>query len=599
MSVWAAVPRSLGYGGHRALQNAREHLETMSIATITPDWATLSPLLDEALEQPPALRPAWLAALGARASAAQRVALGRLLALQPGVETGGFLEHLPLLPTRGAFAASDASPGLLVGPYRLVAVIGHGGMSTVWRAERADFTPRREVALKLPLVTWGGHFAERLARERDIVAALEHPNMARFLDAGLDSAGRPWLATELIDGEPIDSYCARRELDVPARLSLVLQVCDAVAHAHARLVIHRDLKPANILVTPGGQVKLLDFGIAKLLQGQHAAQTALTQAAGRVMTPDFASPEQIRGEPLSTASDVYAIGVVAYLLVTGERPYRLRRGTAAELEDAIAHVQPQRPSDAARELHIKRQLRGDLDAILAKALSKDVGGRYVGAGEMAQDLRRHLAGLPIEARPQGRLERLHRFVGRHRVAVGMLTAVVGALGTGLGVATWQAALARQQELVAHRALARERAVQETLVEILSVAVTADPARLKEPGGFGLLLEEKFEQLERRFRDRPDEWLDLLEVISTRLPAYGDYVCSYAVGERYVTLLRATHADELRIARAVLVNARALAHLDYRPKATATLREALRTVSDKPETAPIRKEMAATLAALSG
>jgi serine/threonine-protein kinase len=567
----------------------------MSLAAITPDWTTLSPLLDEALDQPADQRPAWLAALGPRASAAQREALGRLLALQPSVEVGGFLVQVPALPA----GISSAVAGALVGPYRLMEEIGHGGMSTVWRAERADFAPRREVALKLPLLTWGGRFAERLARERDIVAALEHPNIARFLDAGLDDAGRPWLATELIEGEPIDAYCTRHHLDLRERLGLVLQVCDAVAHAHARLVIHRDLKPANILVTPEGTVKLLDFGIAKLLQGQHAAETALTRAAGRALTPDFASPEQIRGEPLSTASDVYAIGVVAYLLVTGERPYRLRRGSVAELEEAITQTQPQRASDAAREAGVRRQLRGDLDAILAKALRKDVASRYVGAGEMAQDVRRHLAGLPIEARPQGRMERMQHFVRRHKAAVGMLAVVLGALGTGLGAATWQAAVARQQERIAHKAVERERAVQDMLVEILSVAVTADPARLKEPGGFGMLLEEKFEQLERRFHDRPDEWLDLLEVISTRLPEHGDFVCSYAVGQRYVALLRATHADELRIARATLMNARALDHLNYRAKAATVLREALRTLSHRPETAPLRKDMTEALAAWGG
>jgi serine/threonine-protein kinase len=568
----------------------------MSIATITPDWDTLSPLLDEALEQPVQQRSAWLAGLGTRASATQREVLARLLALQPGVETGGFLEQLPALPADASFAVSSAAPRMLVGPYRLVEEIGQGGMSTVWRAERADYAPRREVALKLPLLTWGGRFAERLSRERDIVAALEHPNIARFLDAGLDEAGRPWLATELIEGEPIDAYCARHGVDLRGRMELVLQVCDAVAHAHARLVIHRDLKPANILVTPEGAVKLLDFGIAKLLQGQHAPETALTQAAGRALTPDFASPEQIRGEPLSTASDVYAIGVVAYLLATGERPYRLRRGSAAELEEAIAHALPPRASDAAKGGETRRQLRGDLDAILAKALSKDVASRYVGAGELAQDLRRHFAGLPIEARPQGRLERMRHFAWRHKAAVGMLAVVVSALGAGLGVATWQATVARQQEGLAHKAVERERAVQDMLIEILSVAVTADPERLKETGAFGILLEEKFDQLERRFRDRPDEWLDLLEAISTRLPNYGDYVCSYAVGQRYLALLRATKADELRIARAALVNASALAHLNHRPKAAAALREALRALPDRPGALPLRKEMMATLAA---
>ncbi len=572
----------------------------MFLAAITPDWASLSPLLDEALDLPAALRPAWLAGLSDRLPPAQRQTLSRLIDLQSRVESDQFLEHLPSLPNgpRAIGEPAGATAGAIVGPYRLLSEIGEGGMGTVWRAERADFSPRREVALKLPRLTWGGRFAERLARERDIVAALEHPHIARFLDAGLDQAGRPWLATELVEGEPIDAYCARHGVDVDDRLALLLQVCDAVAHAHARLVIHRDLKPANILVTAQGQVKLLDFGIAKLLHGQHAHETALTQAAGRALTPDYASPEQIRGDPLGTASDVYAIGVVAYLLLSGQRPYRLTRGTVAELEEAIAHAEPLKASDAAREPRVRRRLRGDLDAILGKALSKDVDGRYVSAVELAQDLRRHLAGLPIEARFQGPLERGSLFVRRHKAAVATLATVVVALGAGLGVATWQAAVARQQEQAAHSALEREHTVQEMLGEILSVAVTADPERLKEPGAFGMLLEQKFEQLAQRFRDRPDEWLDLLEVISTRLPDYGDYVCSYAVGQRYLALLRATHADTLRIARASLVNARALSHLGYADKAAATLRRALEELPQSPGAAPLRTEISANLQRLT-
>jgi len=569
----------------------------MSLAALAPDWPALSALLDEALALPAADRAAWLAALARRAPG-QAETLRGLLALQTGVESDAFLEALPPL-LHDLHAEPDAAAGAVVGPYRLLAAIGQGGMGTVWRAERLDGTPRRAVALKLPRLTWGGRFAERLAREREIVAALEHPHIARFLDAGLDDAGRPWLATELVDGAPIDAHCTARALPVQARLGLLLQVCDAVAHAHARLVIHRDLKPANILVTPQGEVKLLDFGIAKLLQGEHAAETALTLAAGRALTPEFASPEQIRGEPLGTASDVYAIGVVAYRLLSGASPYRLRRGTASELEEAIATVEPPRASEAALDPALRRQLRGDLDAILAKALHKDVAARYPGADALAQDLRRHLTGLPIEARPHGGLYLAQRFVRRHRAAVGALAAIVLALGAGLGAAAWQASVARAQERVAQRALERERAVRDMLVEILSVAVTADPARLREPDGFGRLLEEKFDQLGKRFKDRPDEWLDLLEVISTRLPDYGDYACSYVVGQRYLALLRATHADPLRIGRGALVNARALVHLGYPAPAAKALRAALAELPDTPAAAPLRGEMQAELARSKG
>jgi len=566
----------------------------MPLAALASEWPVLNALLDEALALPADERQAWLRSLEQRAPD-RHATVRHLLELHDRVGEG-FLAALPPL-LHDALAEPDAAAGTRVGPYRLVQEIGQGGMSTVWRARHVDDGARREVALKLPRLTWGGRFVERLERERSIVAGLAHPNIARFVDAGLDDAGRPWLATELVDGEPIDLHCTQRALPLRARLDLLLQVCDAVAHAHSRLVIHRDLKPANILVSPHGEVKLLDFGIAKLLEDGQAHETALTQAAGRALTPQFASPEQIRGESLGTACDVYAIGVIAFLLLTGDYPYRLRRGTAAELEDAIAHAPPRLGSEVAREPLLRRQLRGDLDAILAKALSREVAGRYPGADMLALDLRRHIAGLPIEARPHSRLYVAQRFVHRHRAAVGTLAAVVVALGTGLGVAAWQASVATQQRLATEQALERERAVKDMLVEILSVAVTADPARLREPDGFGVLLQEKFDQLEHRFQGRPAEWLDLLEVISTRLPDYGDYICSYVVGQRYLKLLQATHADPLRIGRARLTSARALMHLGYGPKARAILGSAIHDLPATPAAAPLRTEITAELAKL--
>ena len=214
---------------------------------------------------------------------------------------------------------SDLQPGALVGPYRLLRELGIGGMGAVWLAERADGTLKRQVALKLPRAAWSRGLAERMARERDILASLEHPHIARLYDAGTDAQGRPFLALEYVEGQPIDVYCHERALNIPARLQLLLQVAHAVAFAHSRLVIHRDLKPSNILVTADGQVRLLDFGIAKLMEGDRTQETQLTQLAGRALTLDYASPEQIRGEPIGTASDVYSLGVVAYELLAGAK----------------------------------------------------------------------------------------------------------------------------------------------------------------------------------------------------------------------------------------------------------------------------------------
>ena len=220
-------------------------------------------------------------------------------------------------------------------------------MSAVWLAERADGSLKRKVALKLPLLSWAPGLSERFARERDILATLEHPHIARLYDAGLDAQGRPYMALEHVEGRPIDAFCREQALPVAVCLQLLLQVADALAYAHGRLVLHRDLKPANILVTAQGQVRLLDFGVAKLMQGDSAVETALTRVSGRAMTPDYASPEQVRGEPLGTASDVYSLGVVAYELLAGTRPYRLQRGSAAELEEAITAQEIPAASTAA------------------------------------------------------------------------------------------------------------------------------------------------------------------------------------------------------------------------------------------------------------
>ena len=566
----------------------------MNISELESDWPAISALLDEALALPAADRGAWLEAR-TDVAPTRRSAVRQILSRQADVESDDFMGTLPpLMQALPAFPATLAAPdvGSLVGPWRIVAPLGQGGMSTVWRARRDDARPAREVALKLPLWTWGGHFAERLARERDILATLEHPHIARLYDAGLDGSGRPWLAMELVDGQPIDLACERANASVHERLELLLQVCDAVAHAHARLVVHRDLKPHNIVVTPNGHVKLLDFGIARLIDNGVAERTALTEVSGRALTPAFASPEQIRGEPLGVATDIYSIGVVAFLVLSGRMPYELRRGSAAELEEAIARASIPRMSVVGVDPARRRELRGDLDAILAKALRKDSAERYSSVEALAEDLRRHLDGRPVTARAPGRAYLAARFVARHRVGVGAAALVMLALGGGLGVALWQAAEARAAQRLAERSVQRETAVQDMLVEILSVAVTADPAKLRQPDGFSRLLEAKFDELEARFRGRTEDWLDLLEVISTRLPQYGDLECSYGVGQRYLALLQSSHADPRRIAQAALNQARVVRKLGGTKPALRLVNAALAQLPPGAENAPLRTALTA-------
>ncbi|MCU0952647.1 MAG: serine/threonine-protein kinase, partial [Burkholderiaceae bacterium] len=388
-----------------------------------------------------------------------RDTLRALLAHTAGVETDQWLPTLT-----GVFERAEAGPpltdlvaGTQIGPYRLLDELGSGGMGSVWRAERVDGALTRQVALKLPRLAWGKGLAERMARERDILAALEHPHIARLYDAGADRHGRPYLALEYVAGQPIDRYCQSHALDVKARLSLLLQICSAVAFAHGRLVVHRDLKPSNILVTPDGQVRLLDFGIAKLMEGDRAEETQLTRLAGRALTLDYASPEQIAGAPIGTASDVYSLGVVAYELLTGSRPYKLKRGSAAELEEAIASADPAVASEVASDPQSRRALRGDLDAILNKALKKAPAARYPTVDALAQDIARHLSNEPVSAQPDAFAYRAGKFLRRYRVQSAAAAAVLASLAVGVGVALWQAGEAqRQRDLALSAAQAAEQ-----------------------------------------------------------------------------------------------------------------------------------------------
>ena len=422
------------------------------------DWVQVFALLDVALELAPAARAPWLAALP-DGQARLAPLLQSLLQTHEQGEQG---DADPFLQTPAAFVLAGPEQ-TLVGPYRLLREIGQGGMATVWLAERADGLLDRQVALKLPHLSWNNPtLADRMARERSILASLTHPHIARLYDAGITPGGRPYLALEYVDGVSIDAYAAAQSLTVPARVRLILQVAQAVAHAHARLVVHRDLKPSNILVDAQGQAHLLDFGIARLLDptadsagntAASAASAATTLALGRVLTPDYASPEQIRGEAIGTASDVYSLGVVAYELLAGIKPYHLKRQGAEGLEAAVATLRIPLASSAAREPGVGRALQGDLDAILNRALKLSVAERYPSVEAFAQDLERHLARVPVQARPDTLAYRLRRLWQRQRLLLSGAGALVLVLAAGLGSTLWQARLARAE---GERAVATKR-----------------------------------------------------------------------------------------------------------------------------------------------
>jgi serine/threonine-protein kinase len=501
------------------------------------DWPTISALLDEALALPVDAQAAWLDALS-DAHARLRPSLQRLLAAHGDVSAGSFLAgtpQLPLLPNPPQ--PGEPAGGMLIGPYRLVAPLGKGGMASVWLAERVDGVPRRQVAIKMPHVSWQLAFIERLMRERDILASLEHPNIARLYEAGMDAAGRPFFAMEYVQGEAIDAYCRARALPLQVRLELLLQVADAVGHAHGRLVVHRDLKPANILVTEDARVRLLDFGIAKLLEGNHTAQTQLTREWGGALTLAYASPEQIRGEPLGTASDVYSLGVVAHELLTGSLPYRLKRGSAAELEDAIASTDVPLASAMASTPESARQLRGDLDAILQKSLRKDPSQRYPSMAAWADDVRRYLQARPVLAHRDSRRYRAAKFLQRNWLAVGSATAVALAVLAGGGIAAWQWAKASQEAQRAELFSKQQYGVRSLYVATLTALNALDPETLRQPGSIFRVLQDQLVDHERQYRDRPDELLAMMYAVTVQLSYSGEFEGAWAAGSRYLHLLK--------------------------------------------------------------
>ena len=496
---------------------------------MTPDvLARLSTLLDEALELDPAAREAWLIELPDDV-AELGPTLRKLLARQATKETADLLERGPAftLPAGSEIAATAFHPGDAVGPYRLLRALGHGGMGEVWQAERSDGTLKRKVALKLPHVSWAPGLAERFAREREILSSLEHPHIARLYDAGFDPHGRPYMALEYVEGLPIDQFCGKRALAIEGRLRLLLQVADAVAFAHSRLVIHRDLKPGNILVTEDGQVRLLDFGIAKLMEGDSTQETVLTKVGGRALTLDYASPEQIRGEPIGTSSDVYSLAVVAFELLAGERPYRLKRGSAAELEEAIAMQDLPLASAVSQDAARKKRLAGDLDAILNKALKKSVTERYPTVDALAQDVRRHLDGQAVFARPDTLAYRLSRVLQRHRVPVaavattlvafslalgaGATALVIFVLALGLVAALWQARRARAQARLARAEGRKAEAVKRFLLDIFQANRRAQPDALKAQQTTAReLLDIGAKRVDQALRDEPESHIEILE-----------------------------------------------------------------------------------------
>lgn len=520
------------------------------------DWQQLSALYERADALEPKALDEWLAQLR-RESHPLLAQLEQMLEARREVRRNGFLGSLPQVPLATEPTLVDWQPEARIGPYRLERRLGAGGMAEVWLADRVDGAFRRQVAIKLLFRHAGARardtFARRFERERDILASLDHPNIARLHDAGVTPAGQPWLALEYVEGETLTTWCDLRRLTPRARVDLFRQVLRAVQHAHANLVIHRDLKPGNILVSADGQVRLLDFGIAKLVEpeGGPRGATELTRLAGPPMTPEYASPEQLAGQPLTTGSDIYSLGVVLYELLCGERPYELKLASPAQLEQAILESDPRPPSRrailapaaAARGstgAELRRVLAADLDAIVLRALAKRPGERYASAEAFAADLDRWLEGLPVEARAPTNLYRARKFVRRHALAV--------SLGAGAAVALVVVTVAAvAMGLQAREDSARAVAARDFMLNIFKLA-EQEKARGSQITARDVL-ERGRKDVMTRLAGQPRLQAELLRGVATVQQDMGEYAAADATLADLVQAQGAAgHAREQSLAR---------------------------------------------------
>jgi serine/threonine protein kinase len=497
------------------------------MSTLTPDqWHALSPHLDKALGMTDEERSIWLSSL--RTQNPDVVdQLEMLFYEHRALTEEGFLERRSVeLPSASTLAAQT------LGVYTLVSQIGQGGMSSVWLAERNDGRFERQVAVKfLNIALMGKGGEERFKREGSILGHLAHSHIAELIDAGVSQAGQPYLVLEYVKGDHIDRYCDEQKLSVVARIQTFLDVLAAVAQAHANLIVHRDLKPSNVLVTTDGEVKLLDFGIAKLLEGEgHAgAATLLTRESGGALTPEYAAPEQLKGESVTTATDVYALGVLLYELLTGHHPAGTGPRTPADLVKAIVDTEPTRLSDtvvptrangeitttkaasrATTPDKLRRLLRGDLDTIVAKALKKEPTERYSSVTSLADDLRRYLRSEPISARPDTLAYRAGKFARRNRIAVASAAMAIAATIAGVAGTLVQTRRAQEQRDFAFRQLARAESISD-----LDNFLLADAAPSGKPFTVNELLRRAEHIVERQHDSSLNNRADLFTSIGRK------------------------------------------------------------------------------------
>ncbi len=420
----------------------------MSLPMSPERWKKIESVFEAALEVPADHRQAFIQEACGGDEAMSREVEALLTHDQAAAD---FIEA-PAVP--GARSLSEIAAGMSgesmtgqrLGSYRIEEEIGRGGMGTVYRAVRDDGEFTQDVAVKIVKKAMATpSMLDRFRRERQILAMLNHPNIARVLDGGSTEDGQPYFVMELIDGKPITGFCSERAIGLRPRLRLFLSVCAAVANAHQSLIIHRDLKPANILVTRTGEVKLLDFGIAKMFQHEETDPADTISLGEAPLTPEYASPEQVRNERVTTATDVYALGLILYEMLTGRKAQRLPSASMLEIERTVCLTEPRRPSDVMLEgaSYSASKLRGDLDNIISKAIQKDPARRYSTVNQLAEDIERYLDGRPVKARPDSFLYSAGKFVRRNKIAVAAVVVATCSLVSGVAAAAWEARVARQ------------------------------------------------------------------------------------------------------------------------------------------------------------
>ena len=494
-------------------------------------WKAASAELDELLEISPDLRADRLSALEARDATLAADVRAMLDAHATAVERG-FLESQPPTPP------GSIQPGTRVGAYQVRSLIGHGGMGSVWLADRADGHYTGHAAIKILNSRLSDDAGERrFRREGTILARLSHPNIARLIDAGVLDTGRPYLVLEHVEGLYIDDYCRRHHLDVATTLRLFLDVLAAVSHAHANLIVHRDLKPSNVLITTDGAVKLLDFGIATLLDHEGAHQT---QTLDRGLTPKYASPEQMLGHPVTTATDVYALGALLYTLLAGQHPTGSESLAPADLLKRIVEQDPPPPSSVAPPER-RRDLHGDLDRLIGKALHKAPDQRYPTVDAFADDVRRFLRHEPIRARTDTWAYRTHRFIRRRRRS--LAAAALVTIGV-VGLTVVYAGKLREERDRATREAQKAQRVSEFLSDLLR---GADPYRNPVPGGEGptvlALLDAGAARVDTELADQPALRVEMLATVGTTYERMGRPDKARPVLERAVTIARTLPASE--------------------------------------------------------